>query len=74
MLNSSESYAAPLFFSAASGSLMSIIDRNGNATSLTYDALNRLVMVTDSAGRHLYFDYIDASSYLVSGVRSRLRP
>jgi YD repeat-containing protein len=57
-------------FANASGSLTSIIDRNGNTTSLTYDAMNRLVTVTDAAGRHLYFTYQNNSSYLITAVTS----
>jgi len=57
-------------FSYTSGSLTSIIDRNGNATQLTYDGLNRLVTVTDPGGRHLYFSYANNTSYLVTGVTS----
>jgi YD repeat-containing protein len=45
-------------FSYASGSLLQIIDRNGNTTQLTYDTGGaRLVGVTDAASRHLYFTY-----------------
>ena len=57
-------------FSYASGSLMSIVDRNGNTTQLTYDGLNRLVTVTDPASRHLYFTYASGSSGQVTGVSS----
>jgi YD repeat-containing protein len=57
-------------FSSTSGSLTSIIDRNGNTTQLSYDGLNRLVTVTDPGGRHLYFTYQNGSSYLVSAVTS----
>lgn len=57
-------------FSKTSGSLDSIVDRNGNTTQLTYDAANRLVTVTDPAGRTLTFTYVNPSSYLVSGVSS----
>ncbi len=57
-------------FDNTSGSLIAIIDRNGNTTQLTYDALNRLVTVTDPASRHLYFTYGSSSSYLVTGVSS----
>jgi YD repeat-containing protein len=57
-------------FNYTSGSLTSIIDRNGNATQLTYDSLNRLVTVTDPAGRHLYFGYQNNSSYLITSVTS----
>jgi len=57
-------------FSYLSGSLTSIVDRNGNTTSVSYDGLNRLATVTDPAGRHLYFNYPNNSSYLVSSVTS----
>ena len=45
------------FSISRAGWLTSIIDRNGNATQLTYDGINRLVTVTDPGGRHLYFGY-----------------
>lgn len=58
-------------FSSASGSLTSIIDRNGNTTQLTYDSANRLATVTDAAGRHLNFTYASSfSNYLVTGLNS----
>jgi YD repeat-containing protein len=57
-------------FNYVSGSLTSIIDRNGNTTQLSYDALNRLVTVTDPASRHLYFGYASGSSFLVTSVTS----
>jgi YD repeat-containing protein len=57
-------------FSYTSGSLESIIDRNGNTTQLTYDGLNRLVTVADPGGRHLYFGYANNTSYLVTSVTS----
>jgi YD repeat-containing protein len=57
-------------FSYTSGSLISIIDRNGNTTNLTYDAIGRLTTVTDPASRHLYFSYADGSSLLVTSVTS----
>lgn len=57
-------------FDATTGALMSIIDRNGNATLLSYDSANRLATVTDAASRHLYFHYPDGSSTLVSSVTS----
>lgn len=59
-------------FSLSSGSLTSIIDRNGNTTQLTYDGLNRLVTVTDPVSRHLYFTYGSGSSVQVTGVSSDL--
>ena len=54
-------------FDATSGLLVSIIDRNGNTTQLSYDSSNRLITVTDPASRHLNFTYI-GSSFLVSGA------
>jgi YD repeat-containing protein len=57
-------------FDATSGNLLSISDRNGNTTQLTYDASNRLLTVTDPASRHLYFSYATPSSYLVTSVSS----
>jgi YD repeat-containing protein len=56
-------------FDGATGVLLSIADRNGNLTQLSYDASNRLTTVTDPAGRHLFFNYA-ASSNLVSTVTS----
>ncbi len=47
----------------ASGRLMAILDRNGNAVSLTYDAGKNLVAVTDPAGRKIAFEY-DAAGLL----------
>jgi len=57
-------------FDITSGWLTSIIDRNGNTTSLSYDGLNRLITVTDAAGRHLTFTYASSSSYHAVGVSS----
>lgn len=57
-------------FDNTSGSLIAIIDHNGNTTQLSYDGLNRLVTVTDPASRHLTFTYQSSSSYLVTGVSS----
>jgi YD repeat-containing protein len=57
-------------FSYSSGSLTSIIDRNGNTTQLAYDGLNRLITVTDAVSRHLYFTYASGSSGQVTGVSS----
>jgi len=54
----------------AAGYLLSMSDRNGNTTQLTYDASNRLTTVTDPASRHLYFSYASPSSNLVVGVSS----
>jgi YD repeat-containing protein len=53
------------------GKLLSIIDRNGNTTQLTYDVGARLVTVTDAAGRHLNVTYGTGNlSNLVTGVTS----
>lgn len=57
-------------FSYASGSLTSVVDRNGNTTQLSYDGSNRLVTVTDPAARHLTFTYGGTNPTLVSGVSS----
>jgi YD repeat-containing protein len=57
-------------FNNTSGSLIAIIDRNGNTTQLAYDGLNRLTTVTDAASRHLYFGYQNNTSNLVVSVTS----
>jgi YD repeat-containing protein len=57
-------------FDINSGSLTTIIDRNGNTTQLTYDSLNRLITVTDPVARHLTFTYASNTSFLVTGVSS----
>jgi YD repeat-containing protein len=56
-------------FDNTSGSLIAIVDRNGNATQLSYDGTNRLTTITDPAGRHLYFGYPSGSN-LVTSVTS----
>jgi YD repeat-containing protein len=55
-------------FSLTTGLLTAIIDRNGNTTQLTYDSSNRLTTVTSAASSHLYFNYANGSSYVVSSV------
>jgi YD repeat-containing protein len=55
-------------FDSATGVLLSIADRNGNTTQLSYDSSHRLTTVADPAGRHLYFNYQSASSNLVTSV------
>jgi YD repeat-containing protein len=50
--------------------LTTIIDRNGNTTTLTYDGANRLATVTDPVSRQLTFTYGSPSSHLVTGVSS----
>ncbi len=57
-------------FDNTSGDLIAIIDRNGNTTQLSYDAVGRLTTVTDPAARRLYFSYANGSSFLVTGVTS----
>ncbi len=58
-------------FDNTSGSLIAIVDRNGNTTQLSYDSLGRLVTVTDPASRHLYFAYTNPSFTLqVSSITS----
>jgi YD repeat-containing protein len=57
-------------FDGTSGMLTTIIDRNGNTTTLTYDGANRLATVTDSASRHLNFIYPSPSSHLITGISS----
>jgi len=57
-------------FDINSGNLISIIDRNGNTTQISYDSTGRLVTVTDPASRHLYFGYQNSSSRLVTSVTS----
>ena len=50
---------------ANSGSLSSIVDKNGNMIRLTYDANGNLSTITDAAGRIFTFSY-DASNRIVS--------
>ena len=57
-------------FDNNSGSLIAIIDRNGNTTQISYDGTNRLVTVTDPASRHLTFSYASGTSRLVTSVTS----
>lgn len=57
-------------FDGVSGRLLSITDRNGNMTTLSYDDSFRLTTVTDAASRHLYFVYAAPNSYLVTAVNS----
>lgn len=58
-------------FDNTSGSLIAIVDRNGNTTQLLYDSMGRLVTVTDPASRHLYFAYTNPSFTLqVTGITS----
>jgi YD repeat-containing protein len=54
----------------ANGILVSIIDRNGNTTQLSYDSQGRLATVTDAVSRHLNFAYPSGTSNLVSTASS----
>ena len=57
-------------FDVTTGKLLTISDRNGNTTQLSYDTSYRLATVTDPAGRHLYFTYAAPTTFLVTGVSS----
>ncbi len=57
-------------FDGTSGKLLSVTDRNGNTTQLTYDFSYRLITVTDPASRHLYYTYAGPASFLVTSVSS----
>lgn len=58
-------------FANTSGSLIAIIDRNGNTTQLTYNGSNQLVTVTDPVSRILTFTYgTSCSPAVVTGVSS----
>jgi YD repeat-containing protein len=57
-------------FDYTSGSLIAIVDRNGNTTQISYDGTGRLVTVTDPASRHLYFAYASGTGSLVTNVTS----
>lgn len=57
-------------FNSTSGSLTTIIDRNGNTTTISYDGINRMTTITDPVARHLYFNYPNGTSRLVSSVTS----
>ncbi|GIW91484.1 MAG: hypothetical protein KatS3mg109_1916 [Pirellulaceae bacterium] len=54
---------------AADGRLLWAEDKNGNRTTLTYDAQGRLTTVTEPAGRDLTFEYTSpVSTTLISSV------
>jgi YD repeat-containing protein len=48
-------------FDRMSGSLLSMVDRNGNTTQVSYDGTNHRITVTDPASRHLYLTYSSVS-------------
>jgi YD repeat-containing protein len=54
-------------FDKTTGNLIAIIDRNGNTTTVAYDASGRLSTVTDPASRQLTFSY-GSSGNLVTSV------
>jgi YD repeat-containing protein len=56
-------------FSQGTGNLIAIIDRNGNATTLSYFLGGGLASIADPAGRHLYFTYFPGTG-LVQSVTS----
>jgi YD repeat-containing protein len=62
-------------FDRTSGILLSLVDRNGNTTLLSYDSTNHRITVTDPASRHLVLTYSAVSVgnfyvVLVSSVTS----
>jgi YD repeat-containing protein len=57
-------------FDPLTGFLLSITDRNGNVTQLSYDSAFRLVGAVDAASRHLSFSYASPNAYLITGVTS----
>jgi YD repeat-containing protein len=58
-------------FDRAGGLLTSIIDRNGNATQLTYNSSQQLTAATSPASQHLYFNYgSGALSSVVTSITS----
>jgi YD repeat-containing protein len=77
-LSSGTSYWTVIFkngeqrlFDINSGHLISIIDRNGNTTTLSYDFYGRLTKVVDPLSRYLIFLYGSGDSeYLVVQVTS----
>ena len=61
------------YWSFASGitpQLIAILEPNGNTPTVSYDGTNRITTVTDPASRHLYFNYPNGSSRLVTSVTS----
>jgi RHS repeat-associated protein len=58
---------------AADGRLLWAEDRNGNRTTLTYDAQGRLTAVTEPAGRALTFEYTSpVSTTLISRITDHI--
>lgn len=51
-----------------SGYLIGLSDRNGNETTVSIDATNRITQVTDAAGRSLWFDYPDGNTRQVQAI------
>jgi YD repeat-containing protein len=61
-------------FDNASGNLLSIADRNGNATQLTYDTSGRLTTATDPSSRQITFSYGSGTSRLVTSATTSVGP
>lgn len=59
-------------FDYHSGWLKSIVDRNGNTVTVSYDGNNRIATVTDPANRTITFNYPNSASLLISSVVSAL--
>lgn len=52
-----------------SGFLTAVVDRNGNQTTVTYDASNRISQVIDAGGRTLTFNYPGPTATQVSSIQ-----
>jgi|GEM_PF-1759524 RHS repeat-associated protein len=50
---------------SAAGKLLSLVDRNGNVITLTYNGSGQLTAVTDASGRGLTFGY-DSNGHIIS--------
>src|SRR5215468_7265304 len=57
-------------FDYHSGWLKSLVDRNGNTVTVTYDGNNRIITVTDPANRAITFNYPNSTSLLISSLVS----
>lgn len=52
----------------SNGYLIAMVDRNGNQTTIAYDAANRITSVTDASGRVLTFNYASAGTRTVQSI------